>query len=796
MKEFPFIRFAVLLVLGIVLSEYLNVESFIYLITIIVLIVIQILLFWFAYSYSNKIISTIFVSFVIILLGGFIFTQNNSGLKSPLLKYQKEKDAKLYAEILKVELSRSFELVFTVKTDSIKFDNKLFILNDKLICKFRGDSLQRKNIYSIINPGNKIFLTGTFQKGRGRRNPAEFDYDQYLKSQGISGLFIAYDTDSINITDNRKRQFESELFWIRKQIDNLIHNLHSNETAGLLRGLLLADRSEIDYDTKNAFINSGVIHILAVSGLHVGYVLVIFIFLFGRFGIYTRSILTIIGLLTFMFITGVPPSVFRATLMTVLLIIAFLVNRSTNLINSIAIAAVIILLLNPAEVFNPGFQLSFTAVLSIGIIYPYIQNSISKLKLKHRWIEYILLFLGVSISAQIGTLPFTLVYFSKLSVIALLTNLFVIPIVGIIISVAFITILIGSFAPWIGIYFASANDLISNIMMSFIRFTGRLDISFLWIRDYTFYDAVIFYFGLGFLLVFLKWIEKTYLKFIIILLMFVSIFVYSEFDNKVLLEDNKLYVLMIDVGQGDAFLIKFPNGKTALIDAGEANPFIDNGEKIITPLLDYFGIDIIDYGFISHLDLDHYGGFVSLIYNNRINEVYRPLPDSSSKSRRLEKFLATKSVKTNIYDRTSLKIDNVEIFILNNPYDYSYSSFSGNNKSGILKLVYGKTSFLFMGDAEYPAENYLLSNFSEMLDSDVLKVGHHGSPTGSSQAFINLVSPKISLISAGIKNKFNHPAESVLKILSSINSDIYRTDLLGAVLLQSDGEEIKGIDWK
>jgi len=795
-KEFPFTRFAVLFLLGIVLSKYFNVDSLIYLITIIVLVVIQLLLFRLTYNNSNKIISTLLSGFIILLLGGFIFTQNNSELNSPLLKYHKEKNAQLYAEILEVELQRSFEIVFKVKTDSIRFDNKLFVLNDKLICKYRGDSLQRKNIYAKINPGNKIYLTGTFQKGRERRNPAEFDYAQYLKSQGISGLFIAYDTDSINIIDHHKKPFESGLLWVRKQIDNLIHDLHSNETSGLLRGLLLADRSEIDYETKNAFINSGVIHILAVSGLHVGYVLVIFIFLFGRFGIYTRSILTIIGLLMFMFITGVPPSVFRATLMAVILIIAFLFNRSTNLINSIALAAVIILLFNPAEVFNPGYQLSFAAVLSIGIIYPYIDTSISKLKLKNRLIEYILLFLGVSISAQIGTLPFTLAYFSKLSVIALITNLFVIPVVGIIISAAFITILIGSFAPWIAIYFASANDLISNIMMSFISFTGKLDISFLWIRDYTFYDAVIFYFGLGFILVFIKWIEKTYLKFIIILLMLLSIFVYSTFDDKALLEDNKFYVLMIDVGQGDAFLIKYPNGKTALIDAGEANPFIDNGEKIITPLLDYFGIDKIDYGFISHLDLDHYGGFISLIYNHRINEVYRPLPDSSSKSKRFEKFLKEKNIKTNIYTRSALNFGNVNIYILNNPYDYFYRSFSSNDKSGILKIVYGKTSFLFMGDAEYPAENYLSSNFGEMLNADVLKVGHHGSPTGSSQAFINLVTPKISLVSAGIKNKFNHPAESVINSLRSINSEIYRTDLQGAVLLQSDGDSIEEINWK
>ncbi|MCK7517666.1 MAG: ComEC/Rec2 family competence protein [Ignavibacteriales bacterium] len=173
-----------------------------------------------------------------------------------------------------------------------------------------------------------------------------------------------------------------------------IHDLHNPQTAGLLRGLILADRSEIDYETKNEFINSGVVHILAVSGLHVGYVLIIFIFIFGRFGIYLRSILTILGLLAFMFLTGVPPSVFRATLMAVVIIIAFLSNRSTNIINSISIAAFIILILNPNEIYNPGFQLSFSAVLAIGILYPYFQKMIYKLHLKHKWVEYILLFFG------------------------------------------------------------------------------------------------------------------------------------------------------------------------------------------------------------------------------------------------------------------------------------------------------------------------------------------------------------------------------------------------------------------
>jgi competence protein ComEC len=254
--------------------------------------------------------------------------------------------------------------------------------------------------------------------------------------------------------------------------------------------------------------------------------------------------------------------------------------------------------------------------------------------------------------------------------------------------------------------------------------------------------------------------------------------------------------MMIDVGQGDSFLIKFPNGKTALIDAGEANPYIDNGERVIIPLLDNLGIDKIDYGFISHLDLDHYGGFISLIYNGRIKKVYRPLPDSGKKSLRFEKFLKEMKIKTDIYDKTSFAVGNTKIYFLNDPYSYSYKSFSSNNKSGILKIVYGKTSFLFVGDCEHPGEYFLATNFGTMLDSDVLKIGHHGSSTGSSSAFLNLVSPDISLVSAGIKNKFNHPAESVISSLDDINSMIYRTDHLGAVLLQSDGKQIKKADWK
>lgn len=733
---------------------------------------------------------------VFVLCGLFISIQNSDKLETPLAKYHKEKNAILYAEVHSVELIKSYEVLFTVITDSIILDSKTFKNPDYLICKFRGDSIRREQLYSEIQPGNKIYITGTFQKGREQRNPGEFDYDKYLNAKGITGLFVSYDTDSISITNNTRNIFHSYLFALRKSIDEIIVNLHNKETSDLLRGLILADRSGIDAETKNAFVNSGVIHILAVSGLNVGYVILIFIIVFGRFSIYTRSILTVIGLIIFMLITGTTPPVVRATIMGVIIILTFLSNRSTNIFNSISIAAVIILFFSPQQIYDPGFQLSFGAVLSTAIIYPYMQSWKEKLNIKTKWIEKILLFMGVSLSAQLGTIPFTLIYFSKLSVVSIFANLFVIPISGIITAIAFITIFLGVFTSFLAQYFAYANNLLTFIMMESIRFAGTLEFSFLWIRNYSLYDSIIFYVLLTFLLLSLNRIHRSVIKISIIVLTLLLIILYSTFDDNKTLTDGKLNVMMVDVGQGDAFLIKFPNGKTALIDAGEANPYIDNGERVIMPLLDHLGVDKIDYGFISHLDLDHYGGFISLIYNDRIKKVFRPLPDSGLKSIRLEKFLKDMKVKTGIYDKKSFDVGNAKIYFLNDPYIYSYNSFSSNNKSGVLKIVYGKTSFLSVGDCEHPAEYFLASNFGEMLDSDVLKVGHHGSSTGSSEAFLNLVSPKISLISAGIKNKFNHPSEIVLNSLEEINSVIYRTDKVGAIILQSDGINIMNVNWK
>jgi competence protein ComEC len=255
---------------------------------------------------------------------------------------------------------------------------------------------------------------------------------------------------------------------------------------------------------------------------------------------------------------------------------------------------------------------------------------------------------------------------------------------------------------------------------------------------------------------------------------------------------------MIDVGQGDSFLIKFPDGETALIDAGNVTPRFDNGLRVVMPLMNKLGINQIDYGFVSHIDVDHYGGFIELINNNMILKIFKPLSiEKDEKDLRFEKFLSDRNVPVEYYLCRSIIIGNAEIFILNDKRMYnSDKPVTSNSTSGVLKILYGNTSFLFTGDLEKAGERYYANKYDTFLNVDVLKPGHHGSKTSSSEKFIKTVSPEISLISCGTGNRYGHPSGEVITRLVRNNSKIYRTDLDGGVLLQSDGLKITRVDWR
>jgi len=793
MKDYPAIKLTVLVALGILVEKYFSI-SFGLTAGLVTATVIVYYLLKNRSTHLNSFIIQVFIVLSIISAANLLAQLNKQEYHLLPDNIYKIKSLRIKGEVTNIDLIRTDELDFEINLNPMTIKDSVNANNVNLICKVKASQKGLMKLYDKIKIGNILEADGNYVKGGEERNPGEFDYNKYLRKNGVSGLLYIYSSSKIKIVGEEASFIGSLIFNTRKNIDEQIRKIYNPETAGFLRGILLADRSEINYNEKQDFINSGVIHILAVSGLHVGYILLIFTFIFGRFNVYIKSVLTIIGLILFLLITGVPPSAFRATVMAIVLISAFLMNRATNLLNSVAIAALIILIINPAELFNAGFQLSFSAVISIALIYPVFREKIEEKNFQNRLLRGLLLFLGVSLAAQIGTLPVTIYYFGKISLVALFTNLLVIPAAGIIVGIGIFSLVLSFSLPVVAPFFTIVNEVLVKLIYSIIHFTGGSELSFLRIHNFSILDIITFYPLLIFFFYYFRSFQNFFAKVCLSVLCIFCYVIIGSIGNTNLLPENKLSVLMVDVGQGDAFLLKFPNGKTALIDAGEANYSFDNGERVILPLMNNLGIDKIDYGFVSHVDLDHYGGFVSLIHNGKIKNIFKPEIDSSlNKDLRFEKYIADNNLSVNHYHKTILKIGNVRIYVLNTNMKYNFSS---NNNSGLLKIVYGNSEFLFTGDLEKQGERYYDNYYGNFLDSDVLKVGHHGSKTSSSIGFLNLVSPEISLISAGIQNKFHHPSGITLEKLEKFNSAIYRTDLSGAILLRSDGENIKKVNWR
>ncbi|MGK9477206.1 DNA internalization-related competence protein ComEC/Rec2 [Melioribacter sp. OK-6-Me] len=793
MNKYPLIKFTLFFICGIILESIINLPINIIIPPISLLFIVVLI----QNIKRRSIYGNFFVVLLIIFVGALHFAFSSSEKVDYPFALPKYRNAILYGKICGIDLIKNDRLNFTVQVDSIRWNENVSKKNIKVSCAILLTMNDLRNIYDKIAVGNGVCLKGTLMKARDKRNPGEFDYQAYLFRRGISALFYVYKSDNIILTNEERILFPDMVFKIRRSIDDLLFKGHDFTTASLLRGLLLADRNMIDYEIKEKFINAGVIHILAVSGLHVGFIAFIFFVLFQRFHITLKYILTIFGLIAYLIITYAPPSVTRAVIMASVYIMAKYFGRDTSPLNTLAIAAFIILVFKPAELFEPGFQLSFAAVLSIVVLTPPISNAIAKHEFfkKRKWLGNLLLFMIVSLTAQIGTLPFTIIYFHKISLIALFANLIVIPLLGIVVSLGIVTLIFSVILPSLGMFYASATILFSHLMFYVTNFFGSIEIAYLRINQFSWYDLSLFYVTMIFVGVLFNYYKNKYFRAAVVILSIATMILFMKLDNYKYFTDNKLSIMAIDVGQGDAFLIRLPDGDYMLIDAGSSTNYFDNGKRIIIPLMDFLGIDSIKYGLISHIDNDHYGGFISLIKVGRVNYIFKPAVDSSDRlDVELEKLLRQKGIPFEYYKKKIIKFSNVRLYILNENNDDTI--LDSNDRSGIIKIVYGNTSFLFTGDASQKIESDLIKSYGKFLQSDVLKVAHHGSNTSTSEKFLKLVNPSYALISAGIGNYFNHPSPQVIALLKKMNVEVLRTDLRGAVLIRSDGENIEVIDWK
>jgi competence protein ComEC len=659
--------------------------------------------------------------------------------------------------------------------------------------------------------GDEITISGDLQAPRGKRNPADFDYRAYLANKHIFSTLYVREVGTLHLVAHQQTWAEQFILPIRAYIQRSIQQvIHNSEAKAVMVALILGDQSELDTETRADFSQTGLTHILAISGLHI---LLIGMLLYNllrpmlrrlnRFSWQTeewiRAVLTLFVLLVYTALTGATPSVVRAVVMCAVFIGGNLFQRNSSALNSLGASALVLLLLNPSYLFDIGFQLSYAAVAGILLLNPLSKLWLDALTATWKpkeWLKnYLIEPLLVSFYATLATMPVLLYHFGQVSFAGLVLNLIAIPSSSAALIAGLLSLLFQGWLPFVGESFGAVAEVCTWILLK----TASLGNSyFSWTTLHVFVDNLWVLFALiAAIFMLAQWQTVIRWKVGILSLSCLSLGVWtSNFDGSNL---PKLDILYFDVGQGDAALVTFPNGKTLLVDTGNASDFRDEGLSTIYPHLKRYGISSLDAVLITHPHNDHQGGLPSLMRHLVIRSVItngQPY-DSPAYHETLKlvdslhvAYLTAKAGSRLILDPT------VTAEVLSPSYTPNAQS-EVNNASLVLRLKYGNTSFLFLGDADAKAESNLVDRYGSSLSADVVKVGHHGSRTSSIPAFVLASGKKtgFSVVSVAQKNRYGLPDEEIVARWKQ-RTHLIQTAWDQAVWFSSDGFKVFPKVWK
>ncbi len=775
--EYPLVRIFLILIIFLLIAKYFTLHFF-----PSIIITFSFLIMAFAFASSNKVLAEVLLYASIATLVLYYGGSSHSNYHYPFTE-KKIKSVLVSGVVDDLNLSSNNKILLT----NVEFKNASVKLPPRHKIMFYPDS---NSINKVFGYGDTLTFVANIREPKGIRNPGEYDYKKYLSSKNIVLQAFQKEGTKLEVLPNLGFSISQNIYSFRKSIYRIIRKHSMNYS--IITALLLGERDELDNETKSVFLDSGVYHVLSVSGLHVGFVLLLAYLIFARFGYYTKNIAGIIFLIIFLIIADFRIPVTRAVIMGVVFILAKLLEREYYGINALSLSGIIILLINPNDLFSSGYQLSFTAVLGLLLVYPEIKSRTDKFT-SYSFIRWIINVLTITLVIQICVLPLQLFYFGNLNPFLLINNLIVLAILPFVLLASFVGIAASaSINLFASLFFASA-DYILNIQETILKYllSGASIIAF---PKFTLVYLVAYYLLLASYFVLVKYFKTIVAKSTLSILVIIVLIIFVLQPANKYFEENKLYVVSIDVGQGDAFYIQFPNGKTALIDAGNRNKLLDYGKYTILPMLKYWGINKLDYAFVSHLDSDHSGGFYSIVNNIAIDTLYKPeLSRYNIQDIQFETFMRSENIPINYFNKGIIEIGNARIYVLNHKFEYYTDE---NARSGILKLVYGNTSVLFTGDADVAIENYYVDEYGDFLNSDILKVGHHGSKNSSSERFLGACKPKYAIISSGKYNRFGHPDSSVLVQIEEIGAKFFNTATDSCIIFVSNGEKFHKFSWQ
>ena len=495
---------------------------------------------------------------------------------------------------------------------------------------------QRYYLSKELKYGDKVEFTGNLSTPSTSRNPGQFDYKYYLKRQNprVEAMASVVSLNNIKIlSEGHGNFFYTFVYGLKKKLNTVIEKQVNKKSVPLVSSILLGDREKVPENLMDGFLKTGTIHFLAISGLHVGILVVSLHYLLRLFRLNTRYLAIVIILIVFFYaaITGMKPPIIRAGIMVAMYYGAFIINRRWDLPNSIAAAVFIILLINPSDLFNVGFQLSVLAVL--GIIYTSnrLENFfwkstllVEKLQAKEERSEIWLQFkvycrktFCVSLSAWIAVMPLIAYYFHIVTPLNVFLNIIIFPLVWLILVGGFVVLITGLVFPILVTPFAwliSYSGIALEHLILF--FSTNCDTFFytstpLWIWIVIYYLIAIFF-------ILRERINVKIAHLIIATLAILNIFVFSCLPGQ---SQDCLKLTCFDVRHGASFFIQFPNGKNMLFDSGTKGNY-DVGKFVVAPFLWQQGIKKIDTVIISHEHDDHCNGIPSIIDRFNVDNAF------------------------------------------------------------------------------------------------------------------------------------------------------------------------------
>ena len=677
-------------------------------------------------------------------------------------------------------------------------------------------------------PGMKLLCMGELEIFEPARNAGEFDYRLYYRSRHICCRMSAKKAE---ITDRSADPLKAAAYSFRERAREALKQFCTEKDAGLLSAVLLGDKTQMDEEINDLYQKNGIAHLLAVSGLHVSLIgMGLYRLLrrlglgFGWAGVWSGGLLFLYGTMT-----GFGPSVFRACLMLACSFAASYLGRTYDLLSAMSLAAICLSLENPFVIFTGAFQLSFGAVFAIGWAGKELSDG---LECKKEWENA----LAVSLAIQLVTGPIVLYHFFEYPLYGIFLNFLVIPlmtyvvgagIAGLLMGLAGISLLAaaagtGSLS---GAAAAAGHLLELGAVGSMgtchyifawyemlCRLTKRLPGSSLILGRPESWKLAVYYGVLAAFLLFLgnrvrkraETGERTkagemmaadreeaakgrlmdrikiwgFLSSLIAFLLYRSV--------------SGLRIDFIDVGQGDGILLETKK-QVVLVDGGSTQ-LKKLGEQRLEPLLKSRGIRKIDMAFVSHGDQDHISGLMWLLEEDtgiEIGRLFLPLPGKGEEIyEKLESAAARKGVKADYICAGDLIQSGKLSLSCLYPYRDTLSS-DRNGHSEVLLAEYGDFSMLLMGDLGTEGEAEIAEVWDEKKQVQILKAGHHGSSTSSSELFLDTVRPQIAVLSYGKDNSYGHPHPEVIERLEERGIASWATEEQGMITVRTDGKELE-----